>query len=305
MMTISKPIKILLVDDYWRMRESLRGLQSLDPNLQIIAEAENDQQALSCVQNQEIDLVIMDYQLKGSNHWGVELAKQLLEVKSNIKIILWSVHVREIDIRKAKEAGVHGYVFKEIPNIEIKQVIEKVMQGGTSWLELFQPQKLTKTESWIMEQLAQGKAYRNIADESLALEFEELDDEIKANYKDRDEYLMEVHTKILVHSKKNGATIDEYKDQTRWESRTRTIEGHIKNIKEKLGIRSRGDLFSAALMDYGPLEKVKSIHTDFLPREMAIMELLAEGKTAVQIAEEFEMNEPDVLDIIAKHSANQ
>lgn len=63
-------IKILLIEDDWMHRRSLKELQTIDPRFQIIAEAENDQQALSYLATQSFDLVIMDYELKGSKLWG-------------------------------------------------------------------------------------------------------------------------------------------------------------------------------------------------------------------------------------------
>ena len=60
---IEKPIKILLIENEWRMRKSLQEGLAADANLQIAAIAENGREALGYLKSQAIDLVIMDYEL--------------------------------------------------------------------------------------------------------------------------------------------------------------------------------------------------------------------------------------------------
>lgn len=154
-------IKILLIEDDWMHRKSLRELQVIDPRLQIVAEAENDRQALNYLETNSIDLVIMDYQLKGSKRWGVELTEFIRTHYPTIKVIFCSANIRSVDRKAAYEAGACGYIPKEDSIQEIKQQIYLALRDGQNYAHL-PIDELTGRQGEICQLMGDGISTRNI-----------------------------------------------------------------------------------------------------------------------------------------------
>ena len=96
--TTINTIKFLLVEDDWRLRDSLLHGLAKNPKLRCVATADSGQQALVHLRTQEIDLVIMDYALNDHGLWGVELTRDIHKQFPEIKILFWSAHIREVDL---------------------------------------------------------------------------------------------------------------------------------------------------------------------------------------------------------------
>lgn len=296
---IEKPIKILLIENEWRMRKSLQEGLAADANLQIAAIAENGREALGYLKSQAIDLVIMDYELDDHGLWGVELTKRILDQFSHIKIIFWSAYIRDLDLDRAKEAGASGYIPKTKPDEVLIQAIYKVMSGKVEWISLKDEEvigryiKLTRKEIQVMELLAEGKSHGQIAYSFLQAEYKESlrkygKEKALEIYGDFDQYMHEV-------PEEKGKMI---RTQSRLKGRTRVVEAEIANIKEKLGINKLGELIRMAIDEYLPLEKKRRPFTE---EELIVMEkLLVEGMAAEQIAEEYSISKHQVEDIRKK-----
>lgn len=286
------PIKILLIEDNQRMQKSLKnGLQGIDSNLQFVAETGNGKKAFEILQITKIDLVIMDYELEKESRWGVELTKDIVKQFPDIKIIFWSVNTRPVDVEKAKAAGAHGYVTKESTDIEVKIAIDKVMHGEESWLdknlrlELTKPE-LTEKEIKVMRQLAKGKSNKQIASALLREEFLgkiEQEEELADKYKTIDEYMDEIPDEAEAEA-------------TRFESRTKTVETHLVNIKPKYNGPSRGELIKKAIEEYSELEDKR----DISPEVIAVLELLHLEIKPEWIAKTLAISERDVEKIKKK-----
>lgn len=291
--SIKGPIKILLIEDNPRMQESLRnGLQGIDSNLQFVAETGNGKKAFEILRATKIDLVIMDYELEKESRWGAELTKDIIKQFTDIKIIFWSVNTRPVDVEKAKAAGAHGYIPKESTDIQIKVAIDKVMDDEEVWLDTNPRLKLTKPElapkeREVMRQLAKGKSNQQIAIVLL-----------------REEFLDSTKNEVGFADKYKNKTIDEYMDEipdkaefTRFESRTKTVERHLVNIKTKYnnGL-SRGKLIKEAIKEYSELEDKR----DIPPEEIAVLEFLHYAIKPELIAEALAISERDVEKIKKK-----
>lgn len=235
--------RILLVEDHWRMRESIRSGLSTYENLQFVAEAENSCQAFKHLESKYIDLVIMDYQLTNDSLWGIELTKEILEKYPGIKIIFWSVNTREVDMISAMKIGAHGYLSKEEADGAVKKAIDKVMQGGTIWpsdLEsrIEKKKKLSPMKMKVTELLFQGKGYKQIAYDLLACEYDKKIkklgiDRVLKEFGSFEKYIMQKCT----YSQRNDKKQEEC-SKTRWDSRKRTVESYAKPIKKWFGAKS-------------------------------------------------------------------
>lgn len=123
----STQCKILLVDDHDLVRAGIRLLiQDLDHSLEVI-EASSGEESISIVERGGIDIVFMDIVLPGID--GVTAALRLLQLDTNIKIIILSGR-NEGPVHKALlQSGVCGYMTKSSASEEIKNAIDAANRG--------------------------------------------------------------------------------------------------------------------------------------------------------------------------------
>ena len=158
------PTKILLIEDIPPLREHMRNnILRNSPDLQVIAEAENSQEALDHLKKQEIGLVIMDYVLTDLVY-GPDLTRLIRQQYPEIKIIFWSIHIYPLAERRALEAGADGYLPKEAESEIIIAKIRKIMglpstqlEGPPSILD-----KLTIREGEVFKLVGEAKSSKEI-----------------------------------------------------------------------------------------------------------------------------------------------
>lgn len=270
--TTINTIKFLLVEDDWRLRDSLLHGLAKNPKLRCVATADSGQQALVHLRTQEIDLVIMDYALNDHGLWGVELTRDIHKQFPEIKILFWSAHIREVDLEQAKEAGANGYVSKDKSDQDVINAILRIMRGEQVWvIDEFkvldvnaENKRLTPMEVKIMELLAEGKQNTQIAYSLLEIEYRKMIEDLGNEY-----------------VKSSYGDLRDFIDEEKLKSRTRTVERHFDNIREKLSIRNRSDLFRLALNEYGKLE-IRRTTTEI---EIKVLMLLHEKKKNAEVAE--------------------
>lgn len=235
--------KILLVEDYWLIRKSIKSGLHRYGSLRFVAEAENSFQALEHLESMSIDLIIMDYQLTDNSLWGVELTKEILKKYPKIKIIFWSIHTREIDVISAMKVGAHGYLSKQSTDDEIKAAIEKVMRGDTAWpfdleSKIQKRKGLSPMKMKVIGLLSQGMGYKQIAYDLLIEEYNKKIsrfgvDRVLEEFGTFDKYIMQKCT----FSKSDGEKLEK-RSNTRLDSRKRTVEGYATAIKKWFGAKS-------------------------------------------------------------------
>ncbi|MCG7757112.1 MAG: response regulator transcription factor [Nitrosomonas sp.] len=285
-------INFLLVEDDWRLRDSLLHGLAGNPKLRCIATADSGQQALAHLRTHKIDLVIMDYALNDHGFWGVELTRDIHKRFPETKILFWSAHIREVDLEQAKEAGANGYVSKDKSDQDVIDAIHKIMRGEQVWeADEFKVtdvhvinKRLTPMEVKIMELLAEGKQNTQIAYNLLEIEYRKITEDFGGEY---------VKTRY--------GDLQDFIDEEKLRSRTRTVERHFDNIREKLSIRNRSDLFRLALNEYGKLE-IRRMTTEI---EIKVLMLVHEEKEDAEIAELLGINIKNVQSIKNKFQAEK
>jgi two-component system, NarL family, response regulator NreC len=118
---------IVIVEDHTLLREGLKSLLSSNPNLEIIGEADNGQDAIRCIEKNKPALVLMDLSLPKMN--GMEALKEIKKRLSDTKIIVLTVHKSEEYILAALDAGANGYVLKDSTSSELVMAINNVLSG--------------------------------------------------------------------------------------------------------------------------------------------------------------------------------
>jgi two-component system response regulator NreC len=120
-------VKILLVDDHPIVLRGLREVVAQQPNFALVGEATTGAMALKLARELIPDLVVMDIHLPDMN--GIEASRQMLNDLPAIKIIIFSGDASRSSVNAALEAGVRGYLLKNIACEELMHATNMVMEG--------------------------------------------------------------------------------------------------------------------------------------------------------------------------------
>ena len=118
---------ILVVDDHPILRQGLGQLINHEPDLVVCAEAENAENALSEIENNDIDLAIVDISIIGTD--GVGLTGQIKTRHPQIPVLILTMHDEILYAKRAFRAGAEGYVEKREAAETIITAIRKVLNG--------------------------------------------------------------------------------------------------------------------------------------------------------------------------------
>lgn len=123
----SKPIRVLLSDDHTLVREGLRSLLSKIPDVTVVAETGNGQEALALARKLQPDIAILDISMPGLN--GLELAERFRKEFPNLHVIILSMHAQEDFVRKALRVGAVGYLLKNASPTELEEALKAALKG--------------------------------------------------------------------------------------------------------------------------------------------------------------------------------
>jgi DNA-binding NarL/FixJ family response regulator len=212
---VTTPLKtrILLADDHAVVRKGLRMILDAEPDLEVVAEASDGSEALERGLGEEVNLAILDVSMPRLT--GIQAARELARRRSDLRILILSMHDSERYFFEALRAGASGYVLKAAADRDLVEACRATMRGESflypdavtalirDYLErardgdLPPDDPLTPRESEIVKLIAEGHSSKEIAG-------------------------------LLVISDK-------------------TVERHRANMLEKLGLRDRVDLTRYAI----------------------------------------------------------
>ena len=122
-------IRILLVDDQSLIRQGLRALLELEPDLTIVGEAENGQVAIDRAESLNPDIILMDVRMPYTD--GVAATEIIHQKHPNIRIIILTTFDDDEYVTAALKVGAIGYLLKDTPSEELAQAIRAVDKGYT------------------------------------------------------------------------------------------------------------------------------------------------------------------------------
>ncbi|MDY6877134.1 MAG: response regulator transcription factor [Chloroflexota bacterium] len=125
---MAEPIRVLLVDDQKLMREGLRVLLELEPDLEVAGEAEDGQTALETYATLQPDVVLMDIRMPGMD--GVEATWRLRERWPQARIIILTTFDDDEYVFEGLRAGALGYLLKDVSGQELAEAVRTVAAGG-------------------------------------------------------------------------------------------------------------------------------------------------------------------------------
>lgn len=172
-------IKILLADDHHVVRKGLRALLSTESDLEIVAEAQNGQEAVDLYQTLKPDILLLDLLMPELS--GIEVIQTLTGENPEIRILVLTSFAAAEQVFPAIKAGARGYLLKDTEPEELIEAIHQVHQGESSLSpsvarlvlsEISEPDPrppttdpLTPREVEVLNVLAGGKSNQQIADQ--------------------------------------------------------------------------------------------------------------------------------------------
>lgn len=120
--------RILLVDDHSLVRNGIKSLLADVPDLEVVGEASNGEEAILITDKLKPNLVICDIRMPKKN--GIEAVSEMSKTMGATKFIMLSMHDSEEYIIQSVQAGAHGYLLKDAGKEEFLKAIQTVRDGG-------------------------------------------------------------------------------------------------------------------------------------------------------------------------------
>ncbi len=167
-------IRILIVDDHAVVRKGLAMVLRLEPDLEVVGEAENGRLGLEAAKSLNPDIVLVDLIMPEMD--GQEMALALRKSNPQIKVMMLTGTEVDDRVFDLVSAGIEGYVLKNIEPSELVRAIHAVAHGEAylhpdvmkKIVESMKPQRtpsvsLTPRELEVIEWMATPNTYRQIA----------------------------------------------------------------------------------------------------------------------------------------------
>lgn len=122
-------ITILIVDDHPMMREALRAAIEAEPDLQVVGEAANGQQAIDLAVALRPEVIVLDLYLPGKD--GLAAAAEITAHNPAARILAITSSTEDSKVMAAMQAGVTGYLLKDAPREEFLRGLRQVAAGQT------------------------------------------------------------------------------------------------------------------------------------------------------------------------------
>ncbi|MEB3180732.1 MAG: response regulator transcription factor [Nostocaceae cyanobacterium] len=122
-------IRLLLVDDQMIIRQGLRSLLEAKPDLEVVGEAENGQQAVSQVEALQPDIVLMDVRMPVMD--GVAATRVICQQFSATKVLVLTTFDDDEYVSQAMRLGARGYLLKDTHSDDLAAAIRAVHKGYT------------------------------------------------------------------------------------------------------------------------------------------------------------------------------
>jgi DNA-binding NarL/FixJ family response regulator len=207
-----QPLRLLLVDDHPVLRAGLNALLSAEPDLQVVAEADNGATAVELALELMPDLIVMDVTLPGLT--GAEATRQIKLARPALVVLALSVHEEISFARLLLDAGASGYALKRSACEQLVRAVRVVATGGR-YLD-------PSLEGHLLRPAARGGPLARIAPVSLSEREKEV-------------------VKLLAE----GLTMKEMAQHLSLSPRT--LETYRARALEKLGLKTRAELVRYAI----------------------------------------------------------
>lgn len=202
-------IRILVADDHPVVRSGLAAVIALEPDLLLVAEAENGERAVEMFREKQPDVVLMDLRMPLLS--GVDAIRKITREFPAARILALTTYEGDADIRHALEAGARGYLLKDMLLSDVITAIRRVQRGervipvavAVRLAEFPERSDLTEREVEILQLVAKGFSNKETAlaigrtDETVKIHLKNIF--VKLNVADRTEAVTVALARGLIH----------------------------------------------------------------------------------------------------------
>ena len=123
----SDVIRVLIADDEEIVRFGLKSILRSQPEIEIVGEAHNGEEAIAQTGMQKPDVVLMDIGMPVVD--GISATAQIREEFSDVKVLILTTHAEDEKLLEAIKKGASGYVLKSTPPPELISIVKSVFKG--------------------------------------------------------------------------------------------------------------------------------------------------------------------------------
>jgi DNA-binding NarL/FixJ family response regulator len=163
-------ISVLLVDDHALVRRGFRRMLEDDPEIKVVGEASDGEEAVRLGITLRPDVTVMDCALPEFS--GIEATRRIRGALPEARILMLSMHAEETLIRQAMDAGARGYILKNALDLDLVAAVRSVSEGKVVLdPQISKPNSLkgersgglTPRELEILQHIVAGKSNKEIA----------------------------------------------------------------------------------------------------------------------------------------------
>jgi DNA-binding NarL/FixJ family response regulator len=164
------PVTVLLVDDHSLVRRGFRRMLEDDPEIRVVGEAADGQEAVALAAQLQPRVIVMDFALPGMN--GAAATRQVLKTAPETAVLILSMHSEPAYVRTCLDAGARGYLLKNALDLEMVTAVKQVAAGKqvldprlASLEESVEARSfhLSTRELEVLQFIVQGKSNKEIA----------------------------------------------------------------------------------------------------------------------------------------------
>ncbi|MBB5335007.1 response regulator transcription factor [Pectinatus brassicae] len=153
-------IKIMIADDQELIRESLKIVLDMNPDMKVESTAENGSEVLQKIKKEQPDIILMDVRMPNID--GVECTRLIKQQYPKIKIIILTTFDDDEYVYNALKYGASGYLLKGVSVTELSNAVRTVVNGGA----MINPNIVTKVVK-LFSQMAQSNFSVNVEEKGI------------------------------------------------------------------------------------------------------------------------------------------
>ena len=200
-------IRIVIADDHAVVRQGTRALLEAEPDMQVVGEAADGEQAVKLIEELKPDVAILDISMPKMS--GIEVTRQVKPESPSTAILILTAYDNDEYVFALLEAGAAGYLLKDVGGNEIVDAVRSVRAGES-----------------VLHPVIARKVIQRLTPGSKAVEEK---DKAESVLSERESQVL----KLAARGKSNKDIADELFISIR------TVQGHLNSIFNKLGVGSR------------------------------------------------------------------
>jgi DNA-binding NarL/FixJ family response regulator len=163
-------ITVLLADDHALVRRGFRRMLEDDPEIAVVGEASNGDEAVRLAASLHPAVIVMDCAMPGMN--GLVATRHILTADPAVAVLMLSMHDEDTLVRQALDAGARGYVLKNALDLDLASAVRRVAAGeqvldgrvaGSTTLKGEHGRALSPRELEVLQMICAGQSNKEIA----------------------------------------------------------------------------------------------------------------------------------------------